>query len=186
MTAASWKSAVNGDWSTASDWSNNIVPGSTTDVTIGVAGAYDVTVASGPEAAHSITLNDTSATLTVEQTLSLTTTLTVASGTLGLNSGGIIQGGTIINSGGTVLAQGGTLDGVSYRGVLTLAGTGQSLFVEGGLTLETEAGGQPGSIDLSGATRSGISVLDSETLDNATLNFGAVVTYALTSVLPNN
>ena len=173
MTAASWKSAVNGDWSMASDWSNNVVPGSTTDVTIGVAGAYDVTVASAPEAAHSITLNDASGTLTVEQALSLATTLTVKSGTLDFNSGGVIQGGTIINSGGTVLAQGGTLDGVTYQGVLTLAGFAPSLLVEGGLSLATAAGGQPGSIDLSGAEFGQISVLDSETLNHATLNFGS-------------
>ena len=171
MTAASWKNAVNGDWSTQGDWSNNVIPGSTTDVTIGVAGAYYVTVES-PEAAHSITLSDASGTLVVDATLSLTTTLAVDGATLDLLSSGIIQGGTINDSGSGLVAQSGTLDGVTYRGVLTLAGYDQSLYVEGGLTLETEAGGQPGSIDLSGASYSGISVLDSETLDNATLNFG--------------
>ena len=101
-------------------------------------------------------------------------TLDVGTGSaLGTPGFGTILGGTVHDTGSGLLTQGGTLDGVTYQGVLTLAGNGQSLFVEGGLTLETEAGGQPGSIDLSGATNSSITLLDSETLNDATLNFGA-------------
>ena len=101
-------------------------------------------------------------------------TLDVGTGSaFGTPGFGTILGGTVHDTGSGLMTQGGTLDGVTYQGVLTLAGNGQSLFVEGGLTLETEAGGQPGSIDLSGATNSSITLLDSETLNNATLNFGA-------------
>ncbi|MGA3403647.1 MAG: hypothetical protein ABSC95_30910, partial [Acetobacteraceae bacterium] len=83
MTAVNWKSAISGDWSTQADWSNNAIPGSSSDVTIAVVGAYEVTVDSA-ESAHSITLNDASGTLSVDATLSLTTTLAVESGTLDL------------------------------------------------------------------------------------------------------
>jgi len=84
----------------------------------------------------------------------------------------VISGGTVLASGGSLVTQGGTLSGVTSQGVLALAGYYQSLSAEGGLTLQTAAGGSPGNIDLSADYYSGISMLDSETPDNATLTFG--------------
>ena len=181
MTAISWKRAVNGDWSTQADWNPASVPGSADAVTIALnTAAYTVTVTSA-EAAKTLTLSASKATLDVEATLTMGGLLTLGAGTLQLDGGGMIKGGTIAATGGTLAAQGGTLDGVTYRGVLALAGEEQQLFVEGGLTLETAAGGQPGSIDLSGATDSVVYVLGSETLNHATLNFGASENNALVS-----
>jgi len=78
---------------------------------------------------------------------------------------------------GTVIADGGTLalnrtailQAITWQGPLTFA-YGQQLNVVGGLTVEA-AGGAPGSIDLS-AGGGLLDVLDSETLNTATLNFG--------------
>jgi hypothetical protein len=181
MTAISWKISVSGDWSAQTDWNPNSVPGSADTVTIAVNSTdYTVTVDSA-EAAETLTLSASSATLEVENTLAMGGLLSLDAGTLQLDGGAVIDGGTVAANGGSVLANGATLDGVTYQGVLTLAGSDQSLFIDGGLTLETAAASQPGSIDLAGASNSGISVLDSETLNNATLNFGAGVNDALVS-----
>jgi hypothetical protein len=66
----------------------------------------------------------------------------------------------------------GTLDGVTWQGVLQVADRWDCLTVEGGLTLQGVGGVGPGSSHLSGASYFGIVVSGSETLDNATLNFG--------------
>ena len=124
--------------------------------------------------ADSLTLDGFGGNLLIAGTLGFAGTLDtidVMTGTLSLT--GLIQGATILPGAGAVdLGNGGTLSGVTYQGVLALTGLDQTLFIQGGLTLETAAGGTPGTIDLSGASDSGISILDSETLDNATLNFG--------------
>ncbi len=125
MTAIAWKSAVNGDWSTQADWNPASIPGSADTVTIGVnTAAYIVTVDSA-EAAKTLTISASNATLGVNNTLTMGGLLTLGAGTLQLDSGGVIDGGTIAATGGTLVANGGTLDGVTYRGVLTLAGAGR-------------------------------------------------------------
>ncbi len=101
-------------------------------------------------------------------------TVTLATPTSGDSlyvDGGTFAGGVIQGSGPTATFQNGTLSGITYQGALMLAGSNyQSLFIKGGLTLLAADGTSPGSIDLSAAGYSGISILDSETLDNATLN----------------
>ena len=112
-------------------------------------------------------------------------TVTLATPTSGDSlyvDGGTFAGGVIQGSGPTATFQNGTLSGITYQGTLALAGSNyQSLFIEGGLTLLAADGTSPGSIDLSAAGYSGVSILDSETLDNATLNFGGSYANSLTS-----
>lgn len=68
MTAITWNSAVNGDWSTQADWNPISVPGAADDVTIAAnSAAYTLTIGSA-EAAKSVTLNASNATLEVERT----------------------------------------------------------------------------------------------------------------------
>ena len=172
MATYTWTSPVSGDWSTTTDWTPNGLPGASDHVTIAASGAvYTVTVDTA-EAAGALTLDASTATLAVNSSLTLAGLLALDAGTLDLNGGGTINGGTLALDGGTFVGNGGTLDGVTCKGALTLAGSGQDLFVENGLTLQSASGASPGSIDLSGATYTAIVVLGSETLDNATLNFG--------------
>ncbi len=62
MTAISWKNGVNGDWSTAADWSGGTVPQSTDTVTIAATGTYTLTITAA-EAAANVTLAAAGATL---------------------------------------------------------------------------------------------------------------------------
>jgi hypothetical protein len=164
MATFTWTNSNSGDWTDPANWDLGSVPGSGDEAVLPNA-AGTAAVASG----DSLTLDSL---VSRGGTLALgdAAVLTV---TAALTLGGVIQGGTLQTSGASTLFQGGTLSGVTYQGTLSLAGTGQSLFVENGLTLDGAAGvGTPGSIDLTEAVASGISILDSETLDNATLSFG--------------
>jgi hypothetical protein len=165
MATFTWTNSNAGDWTDPANWDLGSVPGSGDEAVLSSA-AGTATVASG----YSLTLDSL---ISQGGTLALgeATVLTVATA---LTLAGVIQGGTIQTSGASTLFQGGTLSGVTYQGPLSLAGTGSSLFVENGLTLDGAAGvGTPGSIDLTAAIGGGISILDSETLDIATLSFGA-------------
>ena len=80
---------------------------------------------------------------------------------------GELADGTVKVDGGTLsFGTSTTLDGVTYLG--NLVAGGRTIDVTGGLTVETAAGGTPGTIDLS-TFSSTLDVLDSETLSNVTL-----------------
>ncbi len=86
----------------------------------------------------------------------------------------IVVDGTLFNgtvSNNPVLSSGATLDDIIWQGTLTFTAN-QALNVTGGLTVETATGGSPGSIDMT-AGGDNLYVLDSETLNNATLDFGS-------------
>src|SRR5450432_1660789 len=123
MAAIHWLSGVSGDWSTGSNWSSGTVPGSGDDVTIAASGTYTVTI-SDNEAAHSLTLNDAGATVVIgagnNNTFTVGSTLALTAGTLQLNQGSTIVGGTLSATGGSFLWNGGELSGVTYDGALNL------------------------------------------------------------------
>ncbi len=172
MPNFTWLSAVSADWLTAVDWSGGAVPNDTASVvTIAVAGSYSVGIAAGETiAANSVTLAASGANLAIAGTLALGgagALLNLQAGVLKVS--GSIKGGILRLGGGTLAGNGGTLDGVSILG--TLAPTRfQPVSVVNGLSVQTLAGGAPGSIDL---TAGGLSLLDSETLDHVAITLGS-------------
>ncbi len=121
--SASWKSATNGDWSQAADWTSNAVPDATSDVTIAVPGSYTVTVSSA-EAAHSLTLNDPGATLQIGAALTVGATFTGTSGFV------TIEAGQTLNlKGPTNLGLAGTSNGPVFDGPGALDTSGTTTLV---------------------------------------------------------
>jgi hypothetical protein len=168
MTAISWKTGVNGDWSTAADWST----GAGDDVTIAAPGKFTVTIDSA-EAAHSLVLNSATATVADNSTLAIGTTLSLTAGTFQLNSAGVVSGGTVSATGGKFVVDGGTLNGVTFDGTLNLAPSYSYLHVgSGGLILNGAGGTGKGTVNVTGKY-SKIFFAGAQTFDNATVNLGA-------------
>jgi hypothetical protein len=99
-------------------------------------------------------------------------TLTVGDGTaLGsVKLKGTITGGVIADSGNGILFGDSTLSGVTYQGALSV-GDNTQVVIANGLTVTGANGNGPGTINLTGNS-SVLSFLPSETIDNATINFG--------------
>src|SRR5216684_9340773 len=114
------------DWSVSSNWSPASVPGAADSATIGVGGTVTVTVNTA-ESVGSLTLADANATVALNNSLTLGSTLDVIAGKFDLKSGGTIVGGTITGLG--VLSQGGTLSGVTDDGKLDLSANASRLTV---------------------------------------------------------
>lgn len=171
MSTIHWASGINGDWATKADWAGGTVPGAADDVFIDAAGTYNVTISTA-QAAHSLMVNDATATVVDNSTLTIGTTLTLTAGTFTLNSGGTIVGGTLSATGGTYKWNGGTLSGVTYDGALGLSANAV-LRIKGGLTATGVNGTGPGTINATGSN-AGLIFDGQQTLDNATLNIGNV------------
>ena len=150
MALIKWLSGVSGNWTNAGDWAGGMVPGAADDVTIDASGVYGVTISSA-DAAHSLTLNDPTATLSILNggTLTLGTTLTANFGTVDLY-GGVIAGGTLAATGGKFLWDG-TVSGVTVDGTIDLSAINARLSVTGGgLTDKGAHGTGAGTILLTG------------------------------------
>ena len=147
MASVNWKSGVSGNWNTAADWTGGAVPGSASDVIVGVAGSYTVTI-NASDAAHSLTINNATATVADDAgMLTLGTKLSVTAGSFALSNGGVVSGGTVaVGSGGTLLSSGSN----DISSVLTNSGL---LSIISG-TLELDGGGAIGG------TVSGAGTLD--------------------------
>jgi autotransporter-associated beta strand protein len=174
MTAISWKTAVNGDWSDAADWSTSTVPGSSDAVVISATGPYVVTITSADHA-NSLTFNasesglfETAGSLTMAGALTVDAgfvslneantigSVAVAGGTLAFGNGGALGSGTITLSGGELLATANeTLTNfLAFSGTATIAaahGTtleenASSMSIAGNSTLNFGALGQDGTI----------------------------------------
>ncbi len=137
MAAVSWKRAVSANWTVAADWSSGAVPTAASDVTIGVAGSYTVSLTTAA-AVNSITVSDFGATLAIAApgtTEAVTKTLS--------NSGTVEIDGT--GTGGTRLTIGGTL---ANSGVFSIGHTGL-----GAATTVTAATiANTGTVDITGGT----------------------------------
>jgi hypothetical protein len=175
MAAVSWNSAVSADWSVAADWSTGIVPNGTDDVTVSIAGTYTVGIASA-EAAKSITLNNASATISDNASLTLTGALSLTAGTFTLAGSGVITGGTIVDTAGTLVAAGGTLSGVTYWGTLDLSANYANIADAGGLILKGTGGVGSGIVNFTGYDAY-MRFTASSTLNSATINAGNVSYY---------
>ena len=115
------------DWSTSTDWSDNVVPNDTlTYASLGGVDAYTVTIGQGETfTAGAVLLDDANATLTITGALA-PTTLTVDAGSLTV--GGLIQGGAgtlALAGGGTTFDSGATLT----IGSVSISGTGTAATV---------------------------------------------------------
>src|SRR5579862_2977237 len=104
MASISWKSPVSGGWTVGSDWSSGTVPGSGDDVTIGVAGAYTVTL-NVAISINSLAISDGNAALAIASgaTESIAGNLS-NSAALQLDANG--AGGSTLSVGGTLTNSG--------------------------------------------------------------------------------
>ncbi len=168
MANATWKGG-SGSWDTETLWSTGVIPSAGDAVTIDASGSFTITENGTADAAGSLTLNDASATLLIEGTLAVSTTLADTAGTLELASG-VIDGGTLV-LGGTLIGAAGTLQGVTVLGPLALTGPGQSITIGGGIHLLGPGGIGRGTLALLGAGQS-IGFADAETLDNVVISLG--------------
>ena len=110
-------------------------------------------------------------------------TLDLGGGTMdvaptGLFSDVVVSDGTLANGmvqldgGSLAFGSGDDLSGITWRGTLALA-YDTALSIANGLTVQTASGGSPGYIDLTAGSDS-LTVLDSETWDRETLDFGSL------------
>ncbi len=172
LTPDSWKAGVTGSWATAADWSTGAAPNSSNDVTISVAGTYNVNVAAAA-ASNSVTLNNATAKINDTSTLTVSTNLAVTAGQFIVNNTGTLVGGTISigASGKFLVLSGATLSGITYQGTLTPQANA-TVYIENGITLTGAGGTGSGTISLAGGGEA-LNILDNETLNNATLSFGS-------------
>ena len=177
VTSESWANASGGDWGTAANWSSATVPTSSVAATIGLAGAYTVTI-TAPEAAQSLSVTDAGATVSDTSTLSIGTTLSMAAGVFQLGNGGEVSGGTIsVASGADFQGDGGTLSGVSYHGTLDLNNLdNSSTTIANGITFAGSGGTGSATINLDYQwdQNSFLYVVGNSTLNNVTLNLGSL------------
>ena len=137
MTTITWTSATSGDWNTAANRSDKVVPGAGDDAVINLPGAYQITV---PDVTvSSVTLNDAGAELLVTGTLEVTSATVIDTGSLiisksefaalGLltNKGTIVDDGTLAldtNDGASLVRIGGSGD---LSANVTIDNTGNTL-----------------------------------------------------------
>jgi hypothetical protein len=113
MAAISWKTNISGNWSQASNWSNDTVPGIGDDVTIDAVGSYAVTADGFPNGSNnfvkSLTINAPMDTLAIASLRSLEVEgmMSVTSGTID-GMGELFTGGPV-NISGQPLTLGGGL-----------------------------------------------------------------------------
>ncbi len=170
MATVRWKSGTDGDWSSPDRWTGGVTPRAGDNVVIKASGTYTVTI-SDAEAARTLTLANSAATVVDRGSLTLSGGLTVAAGTFQLASGGAIVGGTLSAApGGHFAWNGGILNGVTYDGVLDMSAANSALTFVGGGTFAGTGGVGRGGIDLTGAGAA-LYVGDLD-LENATLTIG--------------
>ena len=167
-----------GDWSTATNWSTGLLPGTNDDVVINPPGGpFTITHSTGSHIVHSIqsqqafTLSGGS--LTVSNTVQVNSTFTLSGGTL-------VEATVLQSTNGAVLIvnnSGGTLSGVTVNGTLDVGNTfnNLSVTVTNGLVLNgTALVGNP-----TNGWNGGIRFAGTQTLSgNGTVVFGDNATYS--------
>ncbi|HTV87850.1 MAG TPA: DUF4347 domain-containing protein, partial [Stellaceae bacterium] len=126
LTAYTWKTASNGAWTSASNWSDTsgTFPGaaSSDTATIAVAGGYTITLDQS-EAFKTLTLRASGATLAMGANSLTLTSAAISAGTVSL-SGGTLSAGTsiVVSSGATVIGFGALTGPLSGGGVIEASG----------------------------------------------------------------
>ena len=143
LSTVSWTNPAGGDWSTAANWSGDVVPNATQDAIINIAVSGPITIDSA-DAAHSLTdttasLDITGGSLSLAAASSVSQNVTISGGVLA-SSGNLTVGGTLSESGG-LLTGGGTVtvDGLLTWTGGTMSGSGTTL-AAGGLQLGASDG----------------------------------------------
>jgi hypothetical protein len=175
--SCTWNNTAGGSWTTAGNWTacNSTAPnnagGNTYDAVIGVEGPYTVTLTS-PVTIGTLTFDAFGATLANSSTLTTSGGVVLQTGTL--------SGGTITNStsgGAAVSLSGseafGTLNGVTLNGALDVTGGNANAFISGSLTVNTNSGGSPGVINITGQGASLTVQQTTTSLNNMTINMGS-------------
>src|SRR5688572_9589226 len=122
----SWVNPVSGNWNTAANWSSGSVPGAADDVVISAVGTYTVTL-NVNASVNSLTIGAASGTPSLANA---NQTLTIGSGTVGVNGAVNMTGGTLTVNGpltvnGSFTFGGGTINGsskITNNSVFTLSG----------------------------------------------------------------
>ena len=157
--AISWDGGGDGvSWSDAINWSGDVLPGASDDVTINVGGTATITLASGTQTINSLSCDEA---------------LVISGGSLDIAAASsITAGGSLTLSGGT-LTGGGTLTVTSTMvwSSGTMSGS-DSTIIQSGATLTLSAG---------------TSTLDTRTLDNSgTITWTGGTFYLNNSAVLNN
>jgi hypothetical protein len=108
LTTVHWINSAGGNFKDFANWDNGYGPAAGDDAVIDAPGTYKVTLNSG-EALQSLIVDDAGATLSLQKyaDLYLGSSLILEAGTLRLNFGATISGGTILQEGGTFSWKGG-------------------------------------------------------------------------------
>jgi acyl-coenzyme A thioesterase PaaI-like protein len=125
--AESWNPGASGDWSTAADWQSGAVPTSTDDAVINNSSLVTV---NGTAVAHSLTLDNS--TLTVSGTLTLGASLTVDGDSSLTLSGGTLSAPSITSDNYGYLYGYGTVSG-AVSGDVGIYADGGTLKIQGSL-----------------------------------------------------
>jgi fibronectin-binding autotransporter adhesin len=182
LSTVDWISSTSGSWDTASNWSNDAVPGAGDDVTIDVPGVT-VTIGSNVESVNSVTIDDplniAGGGLSASATSTISGGLTMTAGTLTVSGAGAsltVTGATTV-SGANVYAEAGatinlsgltsfTSDGVS---TLEAIGTGSVLNLPN-LTTVTEGSNNWGAkVQLEALAGATLNLPDLRTISTGTV-----------------
>jgi hypothetical protein len=147
-----------------------------TNGTIALSGASSLTLGGAFSTADIGTITGVTGTTLTGSINNTGTVLNVGTGTeLGtvtLANTGVVSGGTIVDHGnGFSYSQAnGRFDGVTYQGPLNIADYGGQLSITNGLTVTGAGGIGPGTINLTNGGNAMINFVNSQTIDNATIN----------------
>ena len=173
-----WTGPNNGNWSTGSNWSTGIVPGSLDDVLIGVPDnvvfSTGSTVVDQLNSAVGSTVTVTGGTLTVANNSNVQGSISENGGTFTDNGqmtlGGLVESGGLLNGSGTLTVSGlSTLSGGTESGTGTTIAQGGAAFTSTSFTLDgtrtlqlggaSTAAGTNVFIQLNGSTNPGSGIL---------------------------
>ena len=117
LSNVNWTGAADGkSWTVAGNWSDDVVPTSSDDVTINLSGNPTIQISSGAQAVHSLTSTDA---------------LSISGGSLSVAANSNVSGGLTM-TGGSLIANGAGIT-LSVTGTTTVSGG--SMEAEGGATL---------------------------------------------------
>jgi hypothetical protein len=148
-----WKTAASGSWSVATNWSTGVVPKSSANVCITVAGTYTVTL-TGSESANTLTLGGGSGTQTVD----------VQGGTSGSSLLTLTSNGSTVGTHGVLALDSQSATGSGYA---EIDSRGSNVWLKNSGTFETlDATVQPDYIGVNLTNDGNVSIAGASTQEN--------------------